>query len=60
MIDKQPAADVEPVKHGKWVNKEVDWVCSICGTDALTAVESYRQVRSKFCPNCGAMMDLEE
>lgn len=53
-------ADVEPVVHGKWVyGEDVDIECSVCGRDALTEGD-YRQVRSNYCPHCGAKMDLEE
>lgn len=57
---------LEPVRHGHWETKEYttedsfdDWivihrkeVCSECGEG--------QGERSKFCPNCGAKMDLEE
>ena len=52
-----PAADVAPVKHGRWVNEEQvgfwTWEaeCSCCG------VKAYKQFR--FCQNCGAMMDKD-
>ena len=51
-------ADVAPVVHARWVHEDVDWVCSICGMDALTEGD-YRQVRSDYCPNCGARMQNE-
>lgn len=40
---------------GEWINEDVDWVCSVCGHDAYTEGD-YRQVRTNFCPNCGADM----
>lgn len=53
------AADVAPVVHGRWVyGEDVDIQCSVCGADALTEGD-YRQVKSRYCPNCGAKMDLE-
>ena len=59
-LQKIPAADVEPVRHGRWIiRRGQDWpewairiVCSECG---LVTGE-----KSKYCPNCGAKMDLEE
>ena len=59
-ISLLPAADVEPVRHGRWIiRRGQDWpewairiVCSECG---LVTGE-----KSKYCPNCGAKMDLEE
>ncbi len=57
----KPAADVVPVKHGRWENanrRPNTYIrrCSHCGGEAYFcgAGCSY-----KFCPNCGAKMDLE-
>lgn len=54
-----PTVDAESVKHGRWVdfNPKDDFdprmVCSLCkGVDIPTA-------RWKYCPICGAKMDLE-
>ena len=59
-IDEVPAADVAPVVHGRWVyGEDVDIQCSVCGADAFTEGD-YRQVKSRYCPNCGAKMDLED
>ena len=60
-----PAADVAPVRHGRWVHDEnyeswVDkYICSACNHHALTDGD-YRHTLSNYCPNCGAKMDLEE
>ena len=58
-IRELPAADVAEVVHGRWIwneEGEIDWEqfyrCSNCGD------KEYWE--SNFCPNCGAMMDLEE
>ena len=66
-IDHIPAADVVTVKHGRWVLGYVEpgyctpggnrpWICSECGQ-----VISWRldKPMEKYCPNCGAKMDLE-
>lgn len=59
-INNIPAADVAPVVHGRWVyGEDVDIQCSVCGADAFTEGD-YRQVKSRYCPNCGAKMDLED
>lgn len=60
-IKEFPAADVQPVKRGKWVNECIEddmkvwWAgCSACGEDTHSRygkVSAYR-----FCPNCGADM----
>ena len=62
-IDSEPAADVAPVRHGRWEHTDlaVHWTakdkCSECGYHSI-----YRCDLSNFiyCPNCGAKMDLEE
>lgn len=56
-IWKAPAADVAPVRHGKWIpfHSEIAgdiWYCSACGI-GFTA-------RMAHCPRCGAWMDGEE
>lgn len=57
-INAEPAADVAPVVHGKWVNtnKEVEQMCkcSACGYPI-----SYFWSRTPYCPHCGAKMDKE-
>lgn len=59
-IDNLPAADVAPVRHGRWAyGEDVDIQCSICGHDAYTEGD-YRQVKTNYCPNCGARMDKED
>lgn len=53
-----PAADVTPVRHGRWEivigsNRKEYMVCTCCRvSQELTGVFTY-------CPNCGAKMDLE-
>ena len=64
-IEAVPAADVAPVRHGRWedwwpgiglimTGEEMLYRCSVCDAKYST-VESY-----KYCPNCGAKMDGEE
>lgn len=60
VIDGVPAADVEPVRHGRWIdeNPESFWDplmhCSVCG-EVNIPIAKWR-----FCPICGAKMDKEE
>ena len=53
------AADVAPVRHGRWetapCNGVYDMRCSACGF-AL----GIRFYSSDYCPNCGARMDKED
>ena len=51
------AADVAPVRHGRWVEQEkytfgVMYGCSICDNLILDNGHSWN-----YCPNCGAKMD---
>lgn len=58
-ISDAPAADVEPVKHGRWINENFCTRCSACGN--MTIYDKYsREVESDYCPNCGAKMEGEE
>ena len=50
-----PAADVAPVRHGKWLYGDyydIGDVCSECDWDSKMTHPSYR-----YCPNCGAKME---
>ena len=59
-IRKIQAADVAPVRHGRWITKQekdtfagylYSYECSECGR--------VEQCKEPYC-NCGAKMDLEE
>lgn len=59
------AADVAPVKHGKWVatEKYMTDECSECGFEInWDDIETIGIGESdvKCCLNCGAIMDLED
>ena len=51
------AADIAPVRHGRWIEHEkytfgVMYDCSICDNLILDNGHSWN-----YCPNCGAKMD---
>ena len=57
-----PSADVSPVRHGRWIDAYPDiepnpmfmyGICSACGFEQ--GISKYL----KYCPDCGAKMDLE-
>ena len=58
IIETFPAADVRPVRYGKWIlNDDSKTVCSLCGN--VVAFVSHPDKRWDFgyyCPNCGADM----
>lgn len=61
-IESFPTADVEPVVHGRWVlldecyNEGV--YCSACHKKVYKKCYANQKIKSKFCPNCGARMDV--
>ena len=67
-----PAADVEPVRHGRWEGYSHSRYCGIDeyhepiyrdGTVYYCSNPKCRRktvVKENFCPSCGAKMDLEE
>lgn len=65
-IDKCPAADVTPVRHGRWLEYENNadrgyHYCSHCKRQAINYSDGgvITEVLSPYCPYCGAKMDAE-
>ena len=64
-LQMTPTADVREVNRGKMnmykpriMNRNATYKCSVCGK---LCSSYYNDVREwKFCPHCGAKMDLEE
>ena len=57
ILNQFPVADVAPVRHGRWVEKEkytfgIMYDCSLCGNRILDNGHPWN-----YCPNCGAKMD---
>ena len=59
-IDSEPAADVAPVQHGRWIDAYPDiepnpmfmyGICSECGFEQ--GISKYL----RYCPDCGCRMD---
>lgn len=52
-----PAADVAPVRHGKWENGNP--ICPVCGGNKFRDLDAdiWCDWQPDFCPNCGAKMD---
>ena len=55
MIEDMPAADVAPVRHGRWIHKGDSqvWECSRCGRGINNNPEGI----DLYCYHCGAQMD---
>lgn len=63
-VEGIPAADVAPVRHGRWqYNTDFYvWCCSECGENPTkgTGVVTTAEKLPAYCPNCGAKMDGAE
>ena len=54
-----PAADVAPVRHGRWEtnsDRPDSLICPVC----KCGFDMWKHDPHNYCPNCGAKMDLEE
>lgn len=65
-INAIPSEDVAPVRHGRWndgkvtlynwggeeIGEKSTWKCSLCDEVGFWLY--------KYCPSCGAKMDLED
>lgn len=58
--DFSPSADVVNVKHGRW--EPGNSICPVCGEDKFNGLDAdiWSDWTPKYCPNCGALMDLKE
>ena len=63
-IKSASTADVVEVKHGEWhllyncANEGV--YCSVCNKKVYKTDYANQKIKSPYCPNCGAKMDLKE
>ena len=68
ILKEAPAADVQEIKHGKWIETQepLGWCdvdcaeCSVCHEswiiDEDSSIDDY-ECMWHYCPNCGAKMD---
>ena len=66
VINNIPAADVAPVRHGRWMydSGSGKYFCSACDEyalsfkkDTLYGGDLYEVCLTDYCPSCGAKMD---
>ena len=58
--------DAKEVRHGRWIKDKNLYKCTACNdlltvagwADSIPEKQIYKAF--KYCPNCGARMDLEE
>ena len=60
LLDTVPIADVQEVRHGKWLYEDsdigwTDYKCSACGNIISTVAQD--EDLYSYCPYCGAKMD---
>ena len=57
-------ADVAPVVHGRWIGAPLcgndNCRCSACGSWYNIHANLRGEIMQKFCPNCGAKMDIKD
>ena len=56
-IDAIPRVNVEPVRHGQWIEYQIPPIICCSNCDWATDV---KEKNFNYCPNCGAKMDLGE
>ena len=55
ILDRIPAADVVPVRRGRWTERgSSEYECPFCGKIIFADDERERN----YCPCCGAKMDM--
>lgn len=66
IISKEPAADVQEVRHGENITSmhpTDEFICSECGivfrdvSEYIVEDDVYREFYFDYCPKCGAKMD---
>ena len=50
-----PAADVAPVRRGRWIEEDGIQICSECGEE-----HEWEDYRAPYCDTCGAEMNKED
>lgn len=64
VIKTETIADVQPVRHGKWIELEEPYIntyeCSNCGRWFALDYGTLEENDYNYCPNCGAKMEEEE
>lgn len=56
-VAEEPTIEVEPVKHGRWIEKPTIAYCSCCHVHWTKSFIISLRTTYKYCPNCGARMD---
>ena len=57
-VEDCPTIDAAPVVRGEWIY-EHEWKCSSCGWAQSHDFNTIPNDILKYCPNCGAKMEVE-
>lgn len=64
MLESCNIVDAAPVVHGRWEDMGDFWKCSACNAVRLKEINTHYGkavwVKTTYCSDCGAKMDLEE
>ncbi len=55
LIRAAPAVEAEPMRHGRWLPPVIGVYGCTCSVCKMQSDNDF-----KYCPNCGAKMDLQE
>lgn len=61
-IKRLPAADVAPVRNGRWEwdgGEDMHYYCSRCHHNAYGCTAEILDGIYRYCPHCGALMDKD-
>lgn len=58
-LETIPAADVAPVRHGRWIKTADGAECENCGREAVYQIVDDHWEYEPWCPHCGAIMDAQ-
>lgn len=59
IVNKIPTADVQEVKHGRWIETNDDTMKRCTECDVIHLIAQYPHGNANYCPNCGAKMNKE-
>lgn len=54
LVDRCKTVDAAPVVHGRW-KKRKSWACYVCSECSFE-----EDGATKYCPNCGALMQEDK
>ena len=50
-------ANTQLPKRGEWIGRQNHKKCSVCGKQAIYDVALYTDMKTPYCPHCGAKME---